>query len=135
MSDEVKEINIIELLLKISNDVSSIKTDMINFKETQKSDKESIAKEIAGMRSDCECDIKELNNNVNDKLQTLQNKLQTLQSVQNTLVGDVDTLKHAEEKKEAKRYRTVIAFVITALGGMILAKLPDFIIYLIKIKG
>ena len=135
MSDEVKEINVIELLLKISNDVSSIKTDMINFKETQKSDKESIAKEITDMRSDCECDIKELNNNVKDKLQTLQNKLQTLQSVQNTLVGDVDTLKHAEEKKEAKRYRTVIAFVITALGGMILAKLPDFIVYLIKIKG
>lgn len=128
MSDEVKEINIIELLLKISNDVSSIKTDMINFKETQKSDKENIAKEIADMRSDYERDIKDLNNKV-------MNKLQTLQSVQNTLVGDVDTLKHAEEKKEAKRYRTVIAFVITALGGMILAKLPDFIIYLIKIKG
>lgn len=128
MSDEVKEINIIELLLKISNDVSSIKTDMINFKETQKSDKENIAKEIADMRSDYERDIKDLNNKI-------MNKLQTLQSVQNTLVGDVDTLKHAEEKKEAKRYRTVIAFVITALGGMLLAKLPDFIIYLIKIKG
>lgn len=128
MSDEVKEINIIELLLKISNDVSSIKTDMINFKETQKSDKENIAKEIVDMRSDYERDIKDLNNKI-------MNKLQTLQSVQNTLVGDVDTLKHAEEKKEAKRYRTVIAFVITALGGMVLAKLPDFIIYLIKIKG
>ena len=128
MSDEIKEINVIELLLKISNDVSSIKTDMINFKETQKSDKESISKEIADIRSDYERDIKDLNNKV-------MNKLQTLQSVQNTLVGDVDTLKHAEEKKEAKRYRTVIAFVITALGGMVLAKLPDFIIYLIKIKG
>ena len=128
MSDEVKEINIIELLLKISNDVSSIKTDMINFKETQKSDKESITKEIADIRFDYERDIKDLNNKI-------MNKLQTLQSVQNTLVGDVDTLKHAEEKKEAKRYRTVIAFVITALGGMVLAKLPDFIIYLIKIKG
>ena len=128
MSDEVKEINVIELLLKISNDVSSIKTDMINFKETQKSDKESISKEIADIRSDYERDIKDLNNKV-------MNKLQTLQSVQNTLVGDVDTLKHAEEKKEAKRYRTVIAFVITALGGMVLAKLPDFIFYLIKIKG
>ena len=101
---------------------------MINFKETQKSDKESISKEIADIRSDYERDIKDLNNKV-------MNKLQTLQSVQNTLVGDVDTLKHAEEKKEAKRYRTVIAFVITALGGMVLAKLPDFIIYLIKIKG
>ena len=124
MSDEVKEINVIELLLKISNDVSSIKTDMINFKETQKSDKESISKEIADIRSDYERDIKELN----DKLMS---KLQTLQSVQNNLVGDVDTLKHADEKKDAKRWKTTLAFIGTALSGLFIGKLPDIISTLI----
>ena len=124
MSDEVKEINVIELLLKISNDVSSIKTDMINFKETQKSDKESISKEIADIRSDYERDIKELN----DKLMS---KLQTLQSVQNNLVGDVDTLKHADEKKDAKRRKTTLAFIGTALSGLFIGKLPDIISTLI----
>ena len=124
MSDEVKQINVIELLLKISNDVSSIKTDMINFKETQKSDKESISKEIADIRSDYERDIKELN----DKLMS---KLQTLQSVQNNLVGDVDTLKHADEKKDAKRWKTTLAFIGTALSGLFIGKLPDIISTLI----
>ena len=124
MSDEVKEINVIELLLKISNDVSSIKTDIINFKETQKSDKESISKEIADIRSDYERDIKELNDR-------LMSKLQTLQSVQNNLVGDVDTLKHADEKKDAKRWKTTLAFIGTALSGLFIGKLPDIISTLI----
>ena len=124
MSDEVKEINVIELLLKISNDVSSIKTDMINFKETQKSDKESISKEIADIRFDYERDIKELNDR-------LMSKLQTLQSVQNNLVGDVDTLKHADEKKDAKRWKTTLAFIGTALSGLFIGKLPDIISTLI----
>ena len=124
MSDEVKEINVIELLLKISNDVSSIKTDMINFKETQKSDKESISKEIADIRSDYERDLKELNDR-------LMSKLQTLQSVQNNLVGDVDTLKHADEKKDAKRWKTTLAFIGTALSGLFIGKLPDIISTLI----
>ena len=124
MSDEVKEINVIELLLKISNDVSSIKTDIINFKETQKSDKESISKEMEDLRTDYKRDIKELNDR-------LMNKLQTLQSVQNNLVGDVDTLKHADEKKDAKRWKTTLAFIGTALSGLFIGKLPDIISTLI----
>ena len=44
-------------------------------------------------------------------------------------------LKYAEDKKDAKRYRRIIAFIATALGGMILAKLPDFIAFCIKLKG
>ena len=95
MSVEAKEINILELLLKISNDVSSIKTDMTNFKEAQRLEKENTTKEMEDLRTDYKRDIKELN----DKLMS---KLQTLQSVQNNLVGDVDTLKHADEKKDAK---------------------------------
>lgn len=124
MSVESKEINILELLLKISNDVSSIKTDMTNFKEAQRLEKENTTKEMEDLRTDCKRDIKELN----DKLMS---KLQTLQSVQNNLVGDVDTLKHADEKKDAKRWKTTLAFIGTALSGLFIGKLPDIISTLI----
>lgn len=124
MSVEAKEINILELLLKISNDVSSIKTDMTNFKEAQRLEKENTTKEMEDLKTDCKRDIKELN----DKLMS---KLQTLQSVQNNLVGDVDTLKHADEKKDAKRWKTTLAFIGTALSGLFIGKLPDIISTLI----
>lgn len=124
MSVEAKEINMLELLLKISNDVSSIKTDMTNFKEAQRLEKENTTKEMEDLRTDYKQDIKELN----DKLMS---KLQTLQSVQNNLVGDVDTLKHADEKKDAKRWKTTLAFIGTALSGLFIGKLPDIISTLI----
>ena len=124
MSDEAKEINMLELLLKISNDVSSIKTDMTNFKEAQRLEKENTTKEMEDLRTDYKRDIKELN----DKLMS---KLQTLQSVQNNLVGDVDTLKHVNKKKDAKRWKTTLAFIGTALSGLFIGKLPDIISTLI----
>lgn len=124
MSVEAKEINMLELLLKISNDVSSIKTDMTNFKEAQRLEKENTTKEMEDLRTDYKRDIKELNDR-------LMNKLQTLQSIQNNLVGDVDTLKHADEKKDAKRWKTTLAFIGTALSGLFIGKLPDIISTLI----
>ena len=124
MSVEAKEINMLELLLKISNDVSSIKTDMTNFKEAQRLEKENTTKEMEDLRTDYKREIKELNDG-------LMNKLQTLQSVQNNLVGEVDTLKHADEKKDAKRWKTTLAFIGTALSGLFIGKLPDIISTLI----
>lgn len=126
MPNEVKEINVIELLLKISNDVSSIKTDMTNFKESQKLEKENMSKEIADVRTDYKRDFKDLENRVISKIQTLQ-------TVQNNLVGDVDTLKHADEKKDAKRWQTTLAFIGTALSGLFIGKLPDIISTLILV--
>lgn len=121
MSEEAKkEINMMELLIKISNDVSSIKTDMTNFKEAQKLEKENTAKEIADVRNDYKRDLEDLESKV-------MSKIQNMQTVQNNLVGDVDTLKHAEEKKDAKRWKTTMAFIGTALGGLLLGKLPDII--------
>lgn len=117
--EATKEINVMELLIKISNDVSSIKTDMENLKKNQ-------AKDNADVRADCQRDIEDLEKRMNTKINNIQ-------SVQNTLVGDVDTLKHAEESKDAKRWRTVMAFVGTALGGMLVAKLPDIVRTLIII--
>ena len=127
MSEQTEQINIIQLLMDIKADVSSIKTDMTNFKESQKVEKENTAKDIADVRSDCKRDLKELEAKV-------MAKLNGIQSVQNNLVGDVDTLKHAEEKKDAKRWKTVMAFIGTSVGSMVLVKIPDFIAFCIEVS-
>lgn len=127
MGEQTEQINIIKLLMDIKADVSSIKTDMTNFKESQKVEKENTVKDIADVRSECERDLKELEARV-------MTKLNGIQSVQNSLVGDVDTLKHAEEKKDAKRWKTVMAFIGTSVGSMILVKIPDFIAFCIKVS-
>ena len=64
----------------------------------------------------------------------IMSKLNGIQSVQNNLVGDVDTLKHAEEKKDAKRWKTVMAFIGTSVGSMVLVKIPDFIAFCIEVS-
>ena len=127
MGEQTEQINIITLLMDIKADVSSIKTDMTNFKETQKVEKENTMKDIADVRSDCKRELKELESRV-------MTKLNGIQSVQNNLVGDVDTLKHAEEKKDAKRWKTVMAFIGTSVGSMILVKIPDFIAFCIEVS-
>ena len=127
MSEQTEQINIIKLLMDIKADVSSIKTDMTNFKEAQKVEKENTVKDIADVRSDCKRDLKELEARV-------MTKLNGIQSIQNNLVGDVDTLKHAEEKKDAKRWKTVMAFIGTSVGSMILVKIPDFIAFCIEVS-
>ena len=128
MVEQIDKINIIELLMVIKEDVSSIKTDMVNFKEAQRTEKDTIMKEISAVRADYKRDL-------TDMEARFTTKINGIQSVQNSLCGEVDTLKHAEDKKDAKRYRRIIAFIATALGGMILAKLPDFIAFCIKLKG
>lgn len=120
MSDSGTNINIIELLMGIKEDVSSIKTEMASFKEAQKVEKENTLKEIEDVRTDYKRDLADLESRIFSKLNHMQ-------TVQNNLVGDVDTLKHAEERRDAKRWRTVMAFIGTALGGMLIAKLPDII--------
>ena len=127
MSEQTEQINIIKLLMDIKADVSSIKTDMNNFKEAQKVEKENTVKDIADARSECERDLKELEARV-------MTKLNGIQSIQNNLVGDVDILKHAEENKDAKRWKTVMAFIGTSVGSMILVKIPDFIAFCIKVS-
>lgn len=127
MGEQTEQINIITLLMDIKADVSSIKTDMTNFKETQKVEKENTMKDIADVRSDCKRELKELEARV-------MTKLNGIQSVQNNLVGDVDTLKHAEEKKDAKRWKTVMAFIGTSVGSMVLVKIPDFIAFCIEVS-
>lgn len=120
MGAEKEDINILELLIGIKEDVASIKTDMANFKESQEQEKKGIANQLADVRSDFKRDLEELD-------ERLTARLTSIQSVQNGLVGDVDTLKHKDENKDAKKWRTVTAFLLTAVGGFIMAKLFDLI--------
>lgn len=125
--ENIKDINVIELLMQISNDVSSIKTDMNNFKESQRVEKENIAKDIEDVRKDCKREIEAMEKNI-------QGRITSMQTVQNNLVIEVDTLKHADEKKDAKKWRTIMAFVGTAFGGLFVGKLPDIIQTLILLS-
>lgn len=124
---ENQSVNVLELLLKISNDVSSIKADVTNLKETQSKERVEISKEIESVKEDVYKEIDTLE-------KTMNTRINNLQSIQNTLVGDVDTLKHADENRDAKRWRAVIAYVVTALGGMLIAKIPDIVSYLFILK-
>ena len=130
MTEQGKDINIIELLMGIKEDVSSIKTDIANFKESQKVEKDTLRKEIDDVRSDCLRELHDLETKVMGRINTLQN-------VQSNLVGDVDTLKNADTAKDAKKYRTVLAYVGTAIGSMLVVKLPEIIrtLYMIVINN
>lgn len=128
MAEQTEKINIIEILMTIKSDVSSIKTDMANFKETQQTEKDMILKEIADVRSDYKKDIADIESK-------FFSKVNNLQTVQNTLVGDVDTLKHKDDEKDAKKYRLIIAFMLTGLGGIVLGKLPDIVSIYLKARG
>lgn len=130
--EEKEKINIVEILMEIKSDVSAIKTDMSNLKEVQKLQQQNMEKNITGVRTD-----------FSKALSTLEDKVMTqvlaLRTIQNNLVGDVDSLKgrvgnleQGDEKKDAKKWRTTIGFVISVIGGMALAKLPDFIIFLLQ---
>lgn len=124
---ENQSVNVLELLLKISNDVSSIKADVTNLKETQSKERAEISKEIEDVKNDVYKELSTLEKDMNARINNLQ-------SIQNTLVGDVDTLKHADENRDAKRWRSVIAYVVTALSGMLIAKIPDIVSYFYILK-
>jgi hypothetical protein len=135
MAESTSKINIIELLMGIKEDVSSIKTDMANFKEAQRTEREMILHEIQDVRADYKRDLAECSKAINDLETKFMAKANNLQTVQNNLVGDVDTLKHAEESKYAKRYKVALAFIATGLGGMFLGNLPEIIALWIKASG
>lgn len=127
MSEQTKEINIIELLMGIKEDVSSIKTDIANFKEAQRIEKENTTKELDSLRVNYKRDLVDLE-------AKMTSKINGIISVQNNIVGDVDTLKNSVETlknadltKDAKRWRSVLGYIGTAIGSMFVVKLPDII--------
>lgn len=122
------DINLTELLIQISKDVASIKTDMSNFKEAQKVEKENTTKELLELRDDFQKGLSDLESKTFSKIGKMQ-------AVQDSIVEDISNLKHQEDKKDAKKWRTVVAYVATAILGMVIGKLPDIFITLVNSGG
>lgn len=116
MDESKGELNLTELLLQISSDVAVIKSDMANFKDSYKNEKINLLAKIDDVRSDYEKELEKLT----DRIEQLEK--------------DVRNLKSAEDKKDAKRWRTTLAFILTGLGGILLSRVPDFLLYLAKLS-
>ena len=138
-----KEINIIDILFTIKEDVSSIKTDMSNFKESQKLERERFNKELEEQNNIFNKNIsevkKDITKNLSDTETKLQKRITDLTAVQNNIVGDISSLKEeirnlkqAENNKLAKQWKTIMGFVCTAVCTAIIAKLPDIVALFIK---
>ena len=128
MGGENKDnINVTELLLKISSDVSAIKTDMQNFKDSYKSEKENLLAKIDDVRKDFDKEIKSMKETFEEKLKQQDAQIKLLTTY-------TEALRTAKDKSDAKKYRSVIAFILVGLGGMLLALVPSFLIFIIKSK-
>ena len=127
MGGEYKDVNTVELLLKISSDVSAIKTDMQNFKDSYKSEKENLLAKIDDVRKDFDKEIKSMKETFEEKLKQQDAQIKLLTTY-------TEALRTAKDKSDAKKYRSVIAFILVGLGGMLLALVPSFFIFIIKSK-
>lgn len=125
MGSAQDEINVVELLLKISENVSAIKTDMANFKETYKNEKDNLTTIINDVRSDAKVDLAQAKS-------TLQMEIDAVKKVQEEHTKAIDKLQHADTEKDAKRWRVVIAFILTAVGGFLMSYVFDFIKFVLS---
>ena len=117
MGGENKDnINLTEILFQISSDVATIKSDMQNFKDNYKAEKDNLLAKINDVRDDCDKEFR-----AQDK------EIRALQD-------DVLALKSEQDKRDAKRWRSVVAFILVGLGGMVLSLVPSFILFTIKLK-
>ncbi len=128
MGGENKDnINLTELLLKISSDVSAIKTDMQNFKDSYKNEKENLLAKIDDVRKDFDKEIRAMKEASEEKLKQQDAQIKLLTTY-------TEALRTAKDKSDAKKYRSVITFILVGLGGMLLALVPSFFIFIIKSK-
>ena len=125
MGSAQDDINVMELLLKISENVSAIKTDMANFKETYKNEKDNLTTIINDVRSDAKVDLAQAKS-------TLQMEIDAVKKVQEEHSKAIDKLQHADTEKDAKKWRIVIAFILTAVGGFLMSYVFDFIKFVLS---
>lgn len=125
MGSAQDDINVMELLLKISENVSAIKTDMANFKETYKSEKDNLTTIINDVRSDAKMDLAQTKS-------TLQLEIDAVKKVQEAQTKEIEALKNADNVKDAKKWRIVVAFILTAVGGFLMSYVFDFIKFVLN---
>lgn len=109
MPEGKEEINILELLIKIKEDVATIKADMASFQKAQEQERNRIADQISDIKTDSQKDIKELTRRVEE------------------LEQKVDVLMQADNAKDASKWRKVTAFILTAIGGFSVSALFNLI--------
>ena len=126
-SENKDNINLTELLLKISSDVSAIKTDMQNFKDSYKNEKENLLAKIDDVREDFEKDIKALREYFDEKIKQQDAQI-------NLLTTYTEALRTQKDKEDAKKWRTVIAFILAGVGGLLIGSIP-FVLKLILQTG
>jgi hypothetical protein len=118
MANENKDnINLTELLLKISSDVSAIKTDMQNFKDSYKSEKENLLAKIDDVRKDFDKEIKTMKEAFEEKLKQQDAQIKLLTTY-------TEALRTQKDKEDAKKWRTTIAFILTGVGGLLIGSIP-----------
>lgn len=129
------DINVLELLLKISENVSSIKTDMSNFKETYKSEKENLTTQINDARSDAKMELASAKSAFQLEIDAVKKVQESQARLIEAQAEEINNLKNADDKKDAKKWRIVIAFILTALGGYLLSYVFEFIKFVLNNKG
>jgi hypothetical protein len=116
-SEKSADINLTELLLKISSDVSAIKTDMQNFKDSYKSEKENLLAKIDDVREDFDKEIKTMKEAFEEKLKQQDAQIKLLTTY-------TEALRTQKDKEDAKKWRTTIAFILTGVGGLLIGSVP-----------
>lgn len=119
-SEKSADINLTELLLKISSDVSAIKTDMQNFKDSYKSEKENLLAKIEDVREDFDKEIKTMKVAFEEKLKQQDAQIKLLTTY-------TEALRTQKDKEDAKKWRTVIAFILTGVGGLLIGCIPTIL--------
>ena len=116
-NEKSADINLTELLLKISSDVSAIKTDMQNFKDSYKSEKENLLAKIDDVREDFDKEIKTVKETFEEKLKQQDAQIKLLTTY-------TEALRTQKDKEDAKKWRTTIAFILTGIGGLLIGSIP-----------
>ncbi len=125
MDGQNENINQMELLFKISNDVASIMSDLRNFQENYNSDKKDTAERIDDVRKDYEKDMKVMKEAFDERLKQQDAQIKLLTTY-------TEVLRTEKDKADAKKWRVVIGFILTGIGGILLGCIPAFLKYLIQ---
>lgn len=103
------DINLTEVLMQISSDVAVIKNDFANMKTSQKEKEEAR-----------EAELRELKNDVG-------NRFKNMQTAVDSLKDDIDILKGKKDTEDAKKWRKVTSYMLTAVLSIVAVKIPDVI--------
>lgn len=91
-----------ETLIKISKDVGEIKTKVEGLEKSKEKENKAFEKRLEAVEE---------------------------QTVKNT--DAITKLQNADDKKDAKRYRTILGVIGAGITGVFIAKVPDIIRFLI----